>query len=340
MLPVIGGGVVSAALITLNTLRANADRNALVEVTPFTRPNKLDKGDCIGICAPAGALRREAEVAEFGTILEELGFRVKVGTNVYKQHGYFAGTDEERASDFMDFIEDPEVRGVFFLRGGWGCARLLPLLDFDSIRRSQKVIMGFSDATSLLNAITEHSRLVTFHGPSGNSSWNAYSRRYLQLALLQTQSFVYENNHEDHEIVTYSGGSANGTLWGGNLSVVTSMIGTPWFPKIQNGILFLEEVGEEPYRIDRMLTQIKQAGVLEKCNGIILGSFRKCFAEEPERAFTLEEVFEQHFGNFGKPVYHGAQIGHTVNKYTVPIGVEATMNADTGTFQLQISAVK
>ncbi|XOV66784.1 MAG: LD-carboxypeptidase [Fluviicola sp.] len=341
LLPLIGAGLAGSAFVASSAKERTTDANEnRMQASIFARPRKLQKGDTIGICTPAGALRRDEEVAEFTEVLNQMGFKVKVGENVYKKHGYFAGTDEERASDFMKFIEDETVQGIFFLRGGWGCARLLPLLDFDVIRENNKVIMGFSDLTSLLNAITEHSGIVTFHGPGGNSSWNRYSIGYIRKITMNDDPIAFKNTDQDHDIITYSHGTAYGTLWGGNLSVLVSMIGTPYFPKISNALLFLEEVGEEPYRVDRMLTQLRQAGVFDKCNGVILGNFRKCTAEEPERAFTLEEVFEQHFSDFGKPVYFGAQIGHTVHKMTVPIGVDARMNADEGTFLLVTAAVQ
>lgn len=339
LLPLIGVGLAGTAFVASSSNNnESSEKKQLIEIPRYIRPKSLKIGDTIGICAPAGALKRKEEVAEFTKILNDFGFQVKVGANVYKKYGYFAGTDEERASDFMNLIEDDEVQGIFFLRGGWGCARILPLIDSDSIRKHKKVIMGFSDLTSLLNAITEHSKIVTFHGPGGNSSWNAYSNEYIRSLLIRRSAKKYQNTSEDNSIITYSGGKAYGTLWGGNLSVLVSMIGTPYFPKIDRGLLFLEEVGEEPYRVDRMLTQLKQTEVLQNCNGVILGNFRNCTAEEPDRSFTLEEVFQQHFGGFGKPVYYGAQIGHTVNKFTVPIGMLAQMDADEGTFQLTYEA--
>lgn len=341
LLPMLGAGLAGGTLISASlSCEDEEQNNRRFEVPEYDRPAKLQKGDTIGICAPAGALRRNREVDEFSKILNQLGFKVKVGANVYKKYGYFAGTDEERASDFMSLIEDNSVKGIFFLRGGWGCARILPLLDFESIRRNKKVVMGFSDLTSLLNAVTEHSGIITFHGPGGNSSWNSYSIEYIRKLTMQADATLFKNTPADHKIITYSSGTATGTLWGGNLSVLVSMIGTPHFPQLRNALLFLEEVGEEPYRVDRMLTQLKQADVFNKCSGVILGNFRKCTAEEPHRSFTLEEVLEQHFKNFGKPVYYGAQIGHTVNKFTVPIGVEAQMNADNGSFTLLSAAVE
>lgn len=337
ILPLVGASLVAGTVLSLGT---DPEKHAPFKIAPtLTRPKALVPGDYIGICAPAGALRRDAEIPEFTAILNKMDFRVKVGPNCTKKYGYFAGTDKQRASDFMQFIEDPEVKAIFFLRGGWGAARILEHLDFDTIRENSKIIMGFSDATTLLNAITTKSSLVTFHGPSGNSSWNDYSIKYIRQVLVDRSRVHYENTAEDEKIITYTSGTAYGTLWGGNLSVIASLIGTEYLPTLSPSILFLEDVGEEPYSIDRMLTQLKLCGVLDRVNGVVLGNFRKCDAEEPERSFTLHEVFQQHFGNFGKPVFFGAQIGHAVNKFTIPVGVEATMNADKGTITLSDPAV-
>ncbi|GAB5416663.1 MAG: LD-carboxypeptidase [Crocinitomicaceae bacterium] len=335
LLPLLGIGIAGGAL--MGSQKSESDQQQqLYQARPrFKTPPKLQKGDTIGICAPAGALRRPEEVPEFTAVLNAMGFKVKVGKHVYEKYGYFAGTDEQRAADFNTFIQDEEVKGIFFLRGGWGCARILDLLDYEAIQLNRKVIMGFSDATSLLNVITQQLGIVTYHGPSGNSTWNAYSKKHIRNVLMSDSLTSFENNSSDHEIITYQSGKASGFLFGGNLSVITSLLGTSYFSFVDGSLLFLEEVGEEPYRIDRMLTQLKQAGIIQKCTGIILGSFRKCTAEEPDRAFTLEEVFEQHFGSLEIPVFYGAQIGHTVNKFTIPLGVKAEMDADKGSIQLQ-----
>lgn len=336
-IPLTGMGLVAGGILSCGAQIPSDSKDKLLGA--YTKPDKLRHGDTVGICAPAGALRSVGEIDEFRTILEDFGFRVKVGPNCTKKYGYFAGTDEERAADFMQFVEDTEVKGIFFLRGGWGCARLLPHLHFDTIEMNPKIIMGFSDATTLLNAITTRSSLITYHGPSGNSSWNDYTRNYFRKTLMDGELVLYRNQPQDQEIITYSEGTAEGLLWGGNLTVLTSLIGTDALHAPPSGLLFLEDVSEEPYSIDRMLTQLKQSGILDTVNGVVLGNFRKCIAEEPERSFTLEEVFEQHFSNLGKPVFYGAQIGHTVNKFTIPVGIRAKMNANSGTVQLLESPV-
>jgi len=333
-IPILGTAIVGASCIS-----STAKPFFNTTDSDFVLPQKLKKGDTIGVSAPAGGIKNKQELSSFEEILSNLGFKTKFSTNCAHKYGYFSGTDQERASDFMDLVEDNDVKAIFFLRGGWGCARILPYIDFKTIKENPKIIMGFSDITTLLNAITTKTGLVTFHGPGGNSSWNDYSVQYINDLILNAKRINYKNTPTDSPILTLSSGVSSGKLFGGNLSIICSLIGTDTLPDWENKILFLEDVGEEPYRIDRMLTQLKQAGVLDKVNGVILGSFRKCTAEEPERSFTLVEVFEQHFSHVNYPVYFGAQIGHTKNKFTVPIGIEVEMNADKGTFVLKKPAV-
>jgi len=332
-IPIIGTTVIGVSCLSIQKPKGLALENNKI------LPARLKKGDVIGISAPAGGVKSSSEIDDFTKVLEQLGFKVKFSKNSSNKFGYFSGTDEERASDFMGLILDNEVKGIFFLRGGWGCARILPLLDFDAIKVNPKVIMGFSDITTLLNAITSKTGLVTFHGPGGNSTWNAYSIRYINELLINGELVNYRNEKQDLKITTYSPGSARGDLYGGNLSVICSLVGTDFLPSWKDKILFLEDVGEEPYRIDRMLTHLKLAGVFDEVNGVILGNFRKCVAEEPERSFTLKEVFEQHFSTLKKPVFYGAQIGHVRNKFTIPVGVEVKMNADDGSFVLVDASV-
>ncbi len=333
-IPILGTAIVGASCLssTSKPFFNTSDPASLI-------PQRLKKGDIIGVSAPAGGIKNSQELSSFENILAKLGYKTKFSKNCTNRYGYFSGTDEERASDFMDLIEDKDVKAIFFLRGGWGCARILPYIDFNTIKTNPKIIMGFSDITTLLNAITAKTGLVTFHGPGGNSSWNDYSIKYINDLIRDSKLISYKNLPSDSPILTLHPGTSSGQLFGGNLSVICSLIGTDSLPDWENKILFLEDVGEEPYRIDRMLTQLKQTGIFNKVNGVILGSFRKCTAEEPERSFTLIEVFEQYFSQVDFPVYFGAQIGHTKNKFTVPIGIEVEMNADKGTFKMKKPAV-
>lgn len=326
------------ALLGVSCLSLNED--VLSDLPPgIVLPPRLAQGDKVGICAPAGAIDDLAEIHTFTQVLKNLGFRVKVSEHASGKFGYFSGEDKERAADFMELICDEEIKGIFALRGGWGCARMLPHLDFDIIARNPKVIVGFSDITTLLNAITSRTGIVTFHGPSGNSSWNDYSINYLSKTVMKNRPAFYRNEGSDAPIITYRSGKATGQLYGGNLSVIASLIGSEYLPDWKGKILFLEDVNEEPYRIDRMLTQLELAGVLKDLAGVVLGGFRKCEAEEIDRSFTLEEVFAQHFSERPYPVYYGAQIGHIQNKFTLPVGLEAEMDADAGTILMSYPAV-
>lgn len=330
-IPLIGTAIVGAASLSF-------DKKELISES-ILLPKRLKKGDTIGIAASAGPIKDRKEVQEFQDVLHQLGYKTKLGKNVFGQHGYFSASDKERASEFMELISDDEVQGVFFIRGGWGCARILDLLDYNTIARNAKVIMGFSDITALLNAITYKTGLVTFHGPGGNSTWNNYSVNYIRQLLHEGEKVVFENSPNDRTIISYSSGISEGIFYGGNLSVLCGMVGSNYLPDWNGKILFLEDVGEEPYRIDRMLTQLRLAGIFDQISGLVLGNFRKCTPEDPSRSFTLEEVFEQHFSKVKFPVFYGAQIGHVRNKFTVPVGIKVCMDADSGTIELLESGV-
>lgn len=331
--PMLGTALIGASCLSLESTSGNPINDILL-------PKRLLPGDTIGICAPAGPIRHGKEIDEFVEVIRDLGFEVKLGKNVAKQYGYFSANDKERAEEFMSLIEDDSVSGIFTIRGGWGCARLLEHLNFEVIKDHPKVILGFSDMTTLLNAIAAKTGLVTFHGPNGNSTWNDYSVGYFKSTLVDAVEVKYSNTPVmDLPIKTISPGIAEGKLFGGNLSVLSGLTGSDYLPDWENAILFIEDVNEEPYRIDRMLTQLKLAGIFDAVNGVVLGGFRKCVAEEPDRSFTLEEVFEQHFSKLNKPVYSGAQIGHLRNKYTLPVGFPIQMDADNGTIRLLDKAV-
>ena len=304
------------------------------------KPAALEHGDTIAISSPAGAVWEEEQVEKFISIIQDLGFKVKRGLTLKEKFGYFAGTDELRAKEINDFFSDKEVNAIFCMKGGWGCARILDKLDYNSIKNNPKVIMGFSDITSLLIALNSKTGLVTFHGPVGNSGWNDFTVDYVKRILIEKEKVTYAYPGDDTDKqYTITAGKATGIVVGGNLTVIASMIGSDYLPDWKNKILFLEETGEEPYRIDRMLTQLKLAGVFKNISGLVFGKCVKCEAEEPEKAFTLQQVLEQQIKPLGIPAFYGAMIGHIVNKYTVPIGINAEMDASDGMIKLIESAV-
>ncbi len=301
---------------------------------PKIVPKALVKGDLIGITAPAGAIWNKAHLDKIEKTLIDLGFRVQFGETVYGQEGYLAGTDAERAAELMAFFNDSSVKAILTMRGGWGCQRMLDLLDFDAIKNNPKVIMGFSDITSLVNVIYDKTGLIAYHGPCGYSSWGDFTVNCVKKAVVYGQPFSMKNpgNFKD-DLKTWVSGKATGDLLGGNLTVLAALVGTRYAPNWQGKILFLEEIGEEPYRVDRMLWQLKQADVFNKINGLVIGSFKNCQPEEPQKSFSLDAVFEQHFAKLKIPVYQGAAIGHIAPKFTIPIGTYAQIDADAQTIQ-------
>jgi len=316
-------GVAAIGLTTLTSM-AYSEPNV-----NSIKPKALKKGDTIAISAPAGAIFSSKYIKRFEEKLTGLGFKIIKGKTLSTQTGYLAGEDDMRAKELNTFFADPEVKAIFTMRGGWGSNRILDLLDYEMIKKNPKILMGYSDITSLILAINKKTGLITYHGPMGYSSWEAFSTQQVYDTLIAGKKVVLKNPKEEEEqLETLHNGVAQGKLLGGNLTVVCSLIGSQYEPDWKGSILFLEETKEEPYRIDRLLWQMKLAGVFDKVNGIVLGSFYKCYALEPERAFSLGEVFDQHFSKLNKPVYRGASFGHTINKFTLPIGVLAKVDAD------------
>lgn len=299
-------------------------------------PPRLKKGDLIALMAPAGAIFSDDTVTKATTALTAMGYRVKVGATAKTKTGYLAGDDQFRANEFMSFMTDKEVKGIVALRGGWGCARLLPYLDLTMLMGNQKVISGFSDITTLLLALYAQLGMVTFHGPVGNSTWEgATSENFLSVVQDVEVPFKMTNP----EVKTIRAGFAKGILLGGNLSIICSLIGTSYLPNFAGAILFLEETEEEPYRVDRLLTQLAMCGVLDKVAGVVFGTCAKCEAEEPLKSFTLDEVLDHHFKNRNYPVIKGFAVGHIKDKFTLPVGVMSELNTETGSLTLVSAAV-
>ena len=330
----------NTSLLTISTAGLTSFANA--ETIPKGKiPAALRKGDLIALTAPAGAIFNEEHIEKIENKLMELDFKTIKGETLYQKEGYLAGTDEFRTKELHQFFEDKNVKAIIAMRGGWGCGRILDKLDYKLIKRNPKILMGYSDITSLLIAITNKTGLVTFHGPVGYSTWEEFSTGQVIKTLVKGEKFKLTNppdNLEDLETLT--SGKAHGKLIGGNLTVVTSMIGTNHEPNWKNKILFLEEIGEEPYRIDRMLWQLKQAGVFNSINGLILGAFTKCEAEYLDESFSLADILKQYFNNTTFPVYKGAVIGHITQKFTLPIGLDVAMDADDFSIDLLRSAVR
>lgn len=324
----------SAGIIAGSYLLSSAQSEETIKRLTII-PESLKKGDLVAMTGPSGSIWNKDHIAKTEQIMADWGLKTIAGQTLYEQDGYLAGNDKLRAEEFMGFIKNPEVKAILTMRGGWGCGRILDLLDYDIIRENPKIIMGFSDITSLINAVYLRSGIITYHGPCGYSSWGDFTRYHVAKILVSGSPYTLVNP-KDHiaDLNTYTPGKSKGHLVGGNLTVLTSMIGTPYEPIWKDSILFIEEIGEEPYRIDRMLWQMKHAGVFSAIKGLVMGSFHDCFPEEPEKSFSLEEVLEQHFTDASFPVYGGATFGHMAPKFTLPIGVEVELDATNHSIKL------
>ena len=314
----------------------------------LTRPHRLRPGDTIGLINPSGAVYERAPYEDTHARLKALGFWVKEGAHLRARYGHMAGTPQQRADDIHTLFADPEVAGILAMTGGSGANRVLPLLDYGLIARHPKFLGGFSDLTALTTAVQVKTGLVTFHSPLGRSEWNAFSVANFKAVAMEAQDHTMRNTEitgddlclQEGRITTLRSGIAQGPLVGGNLAVLTSLAGTPYWPSFDGAILFLEDVNEYVYRIDRMLSTLMLTGALQRVAGVVLGGFTDCKPSEGSfGSLTLDEVFNDYFGSLDVPVYRGAQFGHIKRKFTLPLGVPAEMDADAGTLRLLDPAV-
>lgn len=322
--------------------------NAPAHTAPTIRPRRLRDGDTIGLINPSGAIYERAPYELAHEALRALGFRVRESPNLRARYGHMAGTPQQRADDIHTLFADPAVAGILAVTGGSGANRVLPHLDYELIRRHPKFLGGFSDLTALITAVHRRSGLVTFHAPLGRSEWNAFTVEHFKAVVMDGAAHTMRNAAtrgddlvcRDGRIATLHGGVARGTLVGGNLAVLTSLAGTPYWPSFDGAILFLEDVNEYIYRIDRMLSTLMLSGALQGVAGVVLGGFTDCPVSEGSfGTLTLDEVFDDYFAPLGVPVYRGAQFGHVKRKFTIPLGVTAEIDADAGTLRLLEPAV-
>jgi muramoyltetrapeptide carboxypeptidase len=294
------------------------------------KPPRIKRGDKIGLVAPGGYIT-EDELQQSIKNLKSLDFVPVPSVNILKRFGYLAGEDIERADDLNKMFADKEIKGIICARGGYGCARILPYLDYQVIKNNPKVLVGYSDVTALLFGIYAKTGLVCFHGPVGISTFNDFSIQYFRNVLLnQIKDLQLISKSDNSPIKIIKSGKATGILAGGNLSIVVSLIGTPYDVDFKGKIVYLEEIGEEPYRIDRMLTQMIQSGKFDGAAGIALGVFHKCEPKEkdPEfpKSFTLFEVLEDRLFKLGIPAIYGLSFGHITDKFTLPFGTLAELD--------------
>ncbi|MBU5591693.1 LD-carboxypeptidase [Clostridium sp. MSJ-4] len=289
--------------------------------------NKLEFGDTIAVVAPAG-FEDNSLIDEKISIISSLGFNIKRAEHLYNKYGYLAGQDIDRAKDVMDAFLDDSVKAIICFRGGYGSLRILPYLNFEIIRKNPKIFMGFSDITALLNAIYEKSSLITFHGPMINSDMmNIYNLKSFVNTLMKNSDTFEIINPKTNMMRFYGSESADGILVGGNLSLICSTLGTDYEIDTKDKILFIEDVDEEPYKIDRMLTQLKLCNKLSECKGFIVGDFIDCHSSN-SMSFSLEEVLKKDLLSFNKPTVIGISSGHGSTNLILPIGARCKINTN------------
>jgi len=305
-------------------------------------PVPLAKGDTVGLVSPSSASDDSFSLQLAREAMEALGFTVKAGAHYASRRGHLAGTDAERAGDLNAMFADKAVKAIVCTRGGSGAARLLPLLDYDAIRRNPKVLLGYSDITALHCAIRAKTGLITFHGQIGSGSWNKFNVDQFRRVLLERELVEYRNKAEaDDELVprrnrtiTIAGGKARGELVGGNLTVLAALAGSSYLPEFDGRILFLEDVGEAPYRIDRMFSTLKLMGALDRIAGFVFGECTDCKPGDGYGSLTLEQIFDDYIRPLGIPAYRGAMIGHIREQFILPVGGKVELDADAGTLRL------
>lgn len=337
--------VQQAALLTV--MAGACGTTTTTKPSKVFRPKHLRRGDLIGLATP-GSYIPDSALEKAVKNVESLGFRVKLSKNIRAKRGYNAGTDAQRLEDLHALFADQEVAGIWCARGGYGCTRILPDLDYALIRRNPKALIGYSDVTALLVAVFRETGLITFHGPVSASEMTEYSRAQFVATLMEQRPGVAVSIPEvlssqkkpGYESKTIRGGKASGVLTGGNLSLLAAMAGTPHAPDFSGHIVFMEDVEERPYRIDRMLTQLRQACNLEKAAGIVLGVFVDCLPEVDVPSLSLMETLDDQLASLGIPVVYGMPIGHISNQCVLPLGIEARLDAEEKTLTLLESGVE
>ncbi len=314
------------------------------------KPQRLEAGDTIGIISPASAPPDPKNIERSVAVLERLGFKTKLAPNVYKRWGFLAGSDRDRASDLMKMFTDRKVKAIICVRGGYGSGRLLPLLDYRAIQANAKIFIGYSDITSLHCAFLVKSNLISFHGPMLNSDFVKQDFpdftlvSFLKTLMQAKPAGSIRAGYKDKTVTVLRRGKVTAPLIGGNISLLCSTLATPWQPSFKNKILFFEDLDEIPYRFDRMLTQLLNAGLLQQVAGVAIGVNADCFDPYAKTAKeyrqTMEDVFRERLLPLKIPVVVGLPFGHIPLNATLPVGARATLDATKGDLIISEAAVK
>ncbi len=312
------------------------------------RPQRVVPGGRVALVAPAGPLLERDELDRGAELCRALGFLPVLGPNAHRRHGYLAGTDDQRLADLNAALHDPAIDAIWCLRGGFGVTRILDRVDLSALLERPRAVIGFSDITALLLAVYRVTGVVGFHAPMARAPLTPFSRDHFERVLgrgapagrlgrLAPPPGVLVPRSP--RIVCIRKGIAEGPLVGGNLSLLVALAGTRYFPALEGAILFLEEVGEDLYRIDRMLAQLRMLGALDRLAGAVLGQFTDMKKGTGDGALGFDEIMATYFEPLGIPVAYGFPVGHVDDQWTLPIGVRARLDAGAGELELLESAV-
>lgn len=311
------------------------------------KAQRLKEGDTIGLITP-GSFISDENLQTAITNIESLGLKVRLSKHIRAKRGFNAGTDAQRLEDLHTMFADNSIHGIWCARGGYGCGRLLPYIDYKLIKKHPKVLIGYSDITGLLQAIHDKTGLVCFHGPVGASTFTDYTVEHLRNTLMPKNELPYkivlaasqqDNKNKAYQTKVIQSGKATGELIGGNLSILASLAGTDFELNVKDKLLFIEDIGEKPYRIDRMLTQLRQSCDLSQAAGIALGVFADCEADVDDHSLSLLETLDDRLSDLDIPVIYGLSFGHISDQCTFPIGIKATLDTSEQTLKLNEMAI-
>ncbi|MBN2571433.1 MAG: LD-carboxypeptidase [Ignavibacteriales bacterium] len=308
------------------------------------KPKRLSKGDVIGVIAPASYPANPERIEKGVKYLEQLGYRVEVGTNVGQERGYLAGEDSQRLEDLHSMFKNKHVKAIFCVRGGYGAGRLLDKIDFNLIAKNPKIFVGYSDITVLQLAFYKKTGLVTFAGPMVAVDFvdeiSPFTEEIFWKTITSNKKIGRLENPNDEKILAITKGSSMGTLLGGNLALIMSIFGTEFLPDFKNSILLIEDIGEAPYRVDRMFNQLKIAKIFKNIRGMILGDFIDCHEPDPDKkTLTLNEVIADYLQKLNIPVLYNLKHGHIKHNITIPFGVKCKINSTKKFIEITESAV-
>ena len=322
---------------------------ALAQGVQAAKPDRLRAGATVGLVTPASNVPENEDLLAAMDLVRSLGFEAKAAPNLRRRKQYLAGSDQQRADDLNGMFADDEVDAIFCVRGGYGSGRLLRDLDYRTIANNPKILMGYSDITAILNAIHVKTGMVTYHGPIAGDNFSSYTYEQFQRILMEPRQVsriaeppAFEQQpgvvERENRLTPIVSGRAEGKLIGGNLSLLVTLLGTPYEPDFDGAILFMEDVSEPPYSVDRMLTHLWLTGHLEQTAGIVFGKFTD--DDYDSNTLSMEQVLRERCEPLGIPTLRGAMIGHVEDQTVVPIGVNARLDVDEGTLNLLEPAVR